>query len=273
MSTKALLTAGLLLWSLPATAADTLAPHRALYALSLAKSDASSGPNAVRGQLYYAQDDSCEAWTSDRRFAVAYSYPDGGDNDGEQSRYTSYESKDGKHFNFSGEHRQAGEDQPSVWRGTVMPRKGGAARAAYSIPDDLSFDLPRGYYLPAAFTQALIAKARAGETSLSGTVFDGTDINGPVLMSAFIGKAVTAEERAALAKGAQIDAGLLAPEAWHVRLALFPVTEDDDITPFYEVQMVLHANGVVSHALDIYKGFTLEETLTALEKLPRRSCD
>ncbi len=256
-----------LLCAAPAHAAD-LASHRALYSFRLASSDPSSGPDAARGQMYYAQDDACDAWTVDRRFAMSYSYPEAADNDAESSKYTAYEGKDGKRFDFSAVHQQAGEEADE-WRGTVVQQKDGAAKARYSIPENLSFDLPRGYYLSTAFTAALIEKARAGEHSFSGVVFDGTDINGPVLMSAFIGKRVPPAE---FAKGAHIDASLLAPEAWHVRLALLPVDEDDDITPFYEIDMVLHANGVVSHAFDVYKGFTIEESLTALEKLPPRPC-
>jgi hypothetical protein len=44
------------------------------------------------------------------------------------------------------------------------------------------------------------------------------------------------------------------------------------MTPSYEMDMILHDNGVVSWSLVDYKSFRVEQKLLALEKLPPKKC-
>ena len=150
----------------------------------------------------------------------------------------------------------------------------GAAKAVYSRPDSLKYDLPAGYLLPTAHTIEVIRHARAGDHFFSVVMFDGTDADGPVEIGTFIGKKVTAEELKKIAAGNnKIDAALLTPEAWHVRMAVFPLKDTEESAPAYEMEMILHANGVISYALIDYKTFVIEQNLTALEKLPTKKCN
>ncbi len=112
-------------------------------------------------------------------------------------------------------------------------------------------------------------------------LFDGTDAEGPVEVNAIITKAATPEELAAIGKTAdgkvdpRIDAALASAPAWHVRMAVFPLYPkegQDGSTPSYEMDMLLHDNGVVSDAVVEYQQFKLAQKLTALEALPPANC-
>jgi hypothetical protein len=64
----------------------------------------------------------------------------------------------------------------------------------------------------------------------------------------------------------------MTPDAWHVRMAVFPLKDVAESTPVYEMEMILHDNGVISHALVDYKSFVIEQNLAALEKIPAKKC-
>ena len=159
-------------------------------------------------------------------------------------------------------------------RGSVEAAAEGAARAVYSRPDGLVYDLPEGYLLPTAHTIEVIRHARAGDKFYSASLFDGTDADGPVEVGAFIGKKVASDEMKKIsAADENIDAALLSPDAWHIRMAVFPLKNDEESTPSYEMDLIMHDNGVVSYAQVVYKTFRVEQKLTALEKLPAKGCN
>ncbi|MBI3441665.1 MAG: DUF1849 family protein [Proteobacteria bacterium] len=258
--------------SLAGAAPVNIATHRALYDFDLAYADLGIGLNGVKGQMYFEQDDTCDAWTTDRRFTTQYQYADRTP-DEDSSHYTSFESKDQKQFSFSSERHENGE-MVELLRGSVEKNvSDGTARAVYSRPGNISYDLPKGYLLPTLHSIEVIRQARAGRKFFNAVLFDGTDADGPVEINVFIGKKVTAAEIQKIAKGNKtIDARLLTPDAWHIRMAVFPLKNREDMLSAYEMEMIMHDNGVVSDALVDYKTFRVEQKLTALERLPPRKC-
>ena len=249
-----------------------LASHKALYDYKMVSVESGAGVSGIKGKMYFEQDDACDAWTTDQRFTTEYQYPERRPllNN---SHYVAWESKDGKTFQFSSERQENGIMTEQL-RGSVERSAEGATQALYSRPEDLSFDLPNGYVLPTFHTEEIIRLAQKGEKLFNAVMFDGTDADGPVEMNAFIGKKATEEEikKYAAAASGKTDATLLTPDAWHIRLALFPMDEKDLISPSYEMDMVLHDNGVVSYAIVDYRTFKVEQTLAALEKLPVKEC-
>lgn len=247
------------------------AAHKALYNLKMVAVETSAGITGVSGQMYYEQDDTCDAWTSEHRFATEYQYPERRPVKN-TNHYVSWEAKDGNNFYFNSE-RQEGRDTTELLRGSVQKNSDGTGKAVYARPGSTSYDLPKGYILPMAHTNELIRRARSGEKFFDAVLFDGTDEGGPVEINTFIGKKVSAEEIKTLAeKNNKIDQELLVPEAWRVRMAVFPLEDKENMSPSYEMNMILHANGVVSYALVDYKNFEVEQSLSALEKLPTKPC-
>jgi hypothetical protein len=248
-----------------------LAVHQALYDFKLFSAAPSAGINAVRGRMYFEQDDACDAWTTDRRFTTEYQYVDD-PADTDASHYVAFESKDRQQFSFSSERQENGEMTEQL-RGSVEIAPDGTAKAVYARPDDLGYDLPKGYLFPARHTMEIIRHARAGDKFFSAVLFDGTDADGPVEVGAFIGKKAAADEIKKIAgANKNIDASLLTPDAWHIRMAVFPLKNREESAPAYEMDVIMHDNGVVSYARVVYKTFSVEQRLKALEKLPPKKC-
>ncbi len=258
----------------PAAGGD-IAAHKALYAFKMVSVEPGIQLSGISGKMYYEQDDVCDAWTTDNRYTLEYHYAEG------QplitaSHFVSWEAKDGTRFSFNSERQEAGE-VTELLRGSAVREEGGAGKAAYVRPEDLSFDLPEGYFLPMAHTFEMIRRAKAGERFFSGVLFDGTDAEGPVEVNTFIGKKATAEEIAAHLKdnekvNEKISGALLTPDAWHVRIAVFSLKEKEAISPVYEMDTILHDNGVISWSLVNYKTFKIEQKLSALEEIPAKAC-
>lgn len=268
----ALLAAALLAGSEPALAENAMASHKALYDFRLVSAEAGAGINGVQGKMYFEQDATCDAWTTEHRFTTEYQYaerPSGVD----ASHYVAFESMDQKTFSFSSE-RQENGDTTEQLRGSVERAEDGSGKAVYSRPDDVRYDLPKGYLLPTTHTLAVISHARAGDKFFSAVLFDGTDEDGPVEVGTFIGKKVTEAELKKIAgSNPKIDVTLLTPDAWHIRMAVFPLKDVAESMPAYEMEMIMHDNGITSYALVDYKTFAVEQNLAALEKIPAKKCD
>lgn len=251
--------------------AGAIALHKALYDFRLSSVQSGAGISGISGKMYYEQDDNCDAWTTDHRFRVEYQYPERRPVEN-TSHYVAFESKDASQFYYSSEREENGT-QVEQLRGAVQSNPDGSAKAAYSRPDNLSYDLPKGYLLPTQHTFETVKHAKSGEKIFNAIMFDGTDADGPVEINSFIGHKLTGDEIKKISDGnAKIDAKLLAGDAWRVRMAVFPLKEDKSMAPAYEMDLVLHENGVVSWSLVDYKSFKVEQKLLALEQLPAKKC-
>lgn len=261
---------------LPPSDADVvMASHKAIYDFRMiGVASGQGGISDIRGSMYYEQDDSCDAWTTDHRFTSDYYSPERPVMRS-NSQYASWESKDGRQLQFSSERQENGESVENL-RGAVERRDDGTATAQYTRPENLSYELPKGYLLPTQQMIETIRHARAGDKFYNVVMFDGTDADGPVEVNTFIGKPATPEEIAAIrANSDKIDAHLLAAPAWHVRMAVFPLYPKDGVDgslPSYEMDLILHDNGVISDAVVDYKQFKVGQKLTALESFSPKPC-
>lgn len=257
--------------AIKATPPGEVARHKAIYDFDLVSVRSGAGVTDITGKMYYEQDDNCEAWTTDHRFQVEYQYPERPSVEN-TSHYVAFESKDAKQFYYSSEREENGRKVQQV-RGAVDPNTDGTARAAYSRPENLSYDLPKGYMLPTQHTNEIIRHARAGDPFFNAVMFDGTDADGPVVVNAFIGKQLTAQDLGKIYAGKdEIDPSLLSGEAWRVRLSVFPLKEEKEMTSAYDMDLVLHDNGIVSWSLVDYHAFKVEQKMLALQKLPAKKC-
>lgn len=257
--------------SLPDAQDIHMLSHRALYDFRMTSVGTGSGLSDIRGRMFYEQDDACEAWTTDHRFTSEYHYPER-DPMLNTSHYVSWEAKDKSSFQFSSDRQENGAMAEQL-RGAVAQAEDGTAKASFSRPSGLAFDLDKNYYLPTGHTVEIIRHARAHQPFFNGILFDGTDAEGPVEVNVFIGHKASAEEIAAIARRSpRIDAKLLSKDAWHVRMAIFPLADREGMSPTYEMDMILHDNGVVSDAVVDYQLFKVGQRLEALESLPETKC-
>jgi hypothetical protein len=251
----------LLLAAMPATA-QTLAPHRAAYTLSLGtggKGDIA----AIDGVLAIDLTEVCEGWTIAQRMRFRMSESDGNAADTEIV-FSSFESHDGKTYRFSLRTSRDGELVEELrGRASLDPDKGG--KAEFQLPET-TMDLPPGTMFPTAHSLLLLNLAAGGEKLVSRAVFDGATLDGALDVSALIGSALAGE-------------ALLGPNTptvgnragWRVRMAYFNADEQTGV-PSYETSMRMLDNGVAADYTFEYPEFTMKAKLERIEALPKPRC-
>lgn len=253
----------------PGDIADMLVPHKALYDIDLVSTRSGSQVINISGKMYYEWRPSCDAWTTDHRFSLVYEYAD---SPGMRvlSDFSTYEPFDGKSLDFASRRQRDGELYQEL-RGHAEIEPGKAGEAVYSLPEGLSFDLSPDTLFPMAHTIEMVRQAQQGEKFFSAQVFDGSDDEGPIEINTFIGEKVNAMKMIQPSK--DVDMTLLNSPAWKVRMAVFPLANDDQTSSDYEMSMIFHDNGVISDMLIEYDDFSVTQKLVALERLPEdKSC-
>ncbi|MGH1402686.1 MAG: EipB family protein [Alphaproteobacteria bacterium] len=239
-------------------------PHKALYDIYLSSKKSSAKVANIHGKMVYEWQPSCDAWVSSHHFDVTYEYVET-----PAMRITSdfstYESFDGKDFNFTSQRKREGLVFEEL-RGNVRVQEEMSYpnEAVYSIPEDLVFDLPEGTLFPMAHTLDVMDKINAGQKFYNATMFDGSDEDGPVNINSFVGKPTTFTPDEEHQK--HIDAALIKNKAWKLRLAFFPLNRFEE-TSDYEMSVVFHENGVISDMEIEYDSFSVVQKLVAIEKL------
>src|SRR6266852_6762075 len=86
-------------------AAVEIAPHRALYSMTLGTAKPNSGVVAARGSMVFEWGETCDGWTVEQRYKLRLRYGEasagGGAGDGEieiSSNFVTWESKDGLRY-------------------------------------------------------------------------------------------------------------------------------------------------------------------------------
>ena len=264
-----LLACAVFLTPVPGWAASAgLAPHKAIYDIKMVSRHSGAQVLNISGQMMFEGKITCDAWTTDHRFKLLYEYADAVPMR-ITSDFSTYESMDGKDFSFTSRRERNGELFEEV-RGHAILDKDNKGEALFSLPDGLKFDLASGTMFPISHTQALLQNVNAGKKFFSTTVFDGSDQDGPVEINAFIGKPV-ANIKSILSPVEAIDKMLVASPAHNVRMAFFPLNRQESEAD-YEMDIVLHDNGIISDMLVDYGDFSVTQKLVALEKLDVPAC-
>jgi len=258
------LVTGLVAVATTATGGAEIAPHRALYSMSLGSARNDSGVVDARGTMDYEWGETCDGWTIEQRYRLKMRYGETPDVD-IVSSFVTWESKDGLRYRFNQKQSRNGELDQDI-RGEAKldaPGKGGDVEFTKPKPQTLKLD--PGVLFPSAHTILLIDKAREGETFLSHQVFDGATDENAVQVSAAIGTKVTADPAAVKLSP------LLQRPGWRVRLAFFPVDAHIE-KPDYELGMRLLDNGVSQDMLIDYGDYSIKAKLDDIEPLGKPSC-
>ena len=262
-----LLTIALLTVTSPAMATGALAPHKALYNIEMVSKRSSSQVLNIHGQMFFSLTPSCEAWTTDHRFNLYYEYADSAPMQ-ITSDFTTYEPLDGNSFDFNSRRKRDGELYQEL-RGTALRDDKGGSRVTYTEPAGLTFDVPSGGLFPMAHTVAMMNNIHEGKKIFNAVVFDGSDEEGPLEINTVVGKAVNV--MATMQPGPTIDTTLVNSPARRVRMAFFPLNNDNEASD-YEMNVVLHDNGVISDMLVDYGEFSVSQKLIALDKIALPTC-
>jgi hypothetical protein len=247
--------------------AASLTPYKALYTVQLTDTKGATDIIDIQGKMMYQLGQSCEQTVTDHHYILTYYYPDSVPMR-ISSDFSMAESHKGGQFDFTARRRRDGVLYEELrGRAVVDPKKGG--EAIYTDPEDMRFDLPPDTRFLAGQTAILISAAQQGQKFLSFPLFDGSDKDGPLDVTALISSVPTSYTPPG---GPNIDATLLTKQAWRVHLAFFSRLEPQE-TSDYEMTITLHANGVISSSDITYPDYTVKETLTALKPQESSPCD
>jgi hypothetical protein len=250
-----------------------LAPHRAIYDLSLAYTRGNSQVDGVRGRILYDFDgNACTGYSLDFR---QVSVVDNGEGKVSTSdlRSTTWEGADAKSFTF--------KSQNFLNENLVDAVDGRADRRAKITAVDLhkpqrrKLRLDSRVVFPTEHMVRAIEAGRAGTTILSFPVYDGSDTGDKVFNTlTVVGKTI--------APGKRVPDDAAGKEPKLANLARWPVTisyfakdkasQSGEQTPDYAISFELYENGISRALMLDYNDFVVRGTLTSLELKPPKPC-
>lgn len=250
-----------------------LAPHRAIYELSLATTrGGGSGVTSVAGRMAYDLTGStCEGYTQGMRFVTRMTNQSG-NIIVTDLRSSTWEDGAAKRFRFdSSQHRD--EKSTEATAGDAVRPGAGDIKVELTKPAKRNISLPSRVHFPVQHTIAMLLAAKAGKTSFRADLYDGSEKGEKVYDTvAAIGRV----QPAANSKLPPIKYGerLTGQKAWPVSIAYFePGSDRSDALPIYEMAFLMFENGVSRSLYIDYGEFALQGELTELMFYDPSKCD
>jgi len=240
-----------------------IAPHQAIYKLSLETVRASGKVTDAGGSMFLEIAESCGRWRTQQRIRLRISDRRGRNTDIATS-FTSSEAKNGLNYRFNSQTTRNGKVAEDVRGRASLSQRGGAGIAVFSRPRPRRVPLPAGTLFPTAHMRLLIDSAKAGKRLVWRVVFDGATDDGPYEVNALIA-------RRAGADAVPPKPPLANRPFWPMRVAYFS-TDRGDAEPTFEISSGVQDNGVARTMTLDYGDFTLEATLAAIRELPKPRC-
>lgn len=244
--------------------AASIAPHIAVYDITLSKLRADRSVTHASGRIELELSDGCDGWLTTQRTHLFMSDSAGQPIDTGWI-FTAWEAKDGLTYRFEVKRLTTGGELEEI-RGKAQlagPNQGGSV--TYSMPEAESRTLPPGTMFPAQHNLDIMRAAAADEFLLWREVFDGAGEEGLFGINAAVLQEVPAERtsfESPLIEGVP---------SWRVHLAYYP--EDGQASePNYQQGQRLYANGIVDELEFDYSDFALSAKLKSLEALPDADC-
>lgn len=252
----------------PALFAADIAPHRALYSLTLGSAKSNSGVVGASGGMVYEWGETCDGWTVEQRFHLRLQYAEQAGVE-VSSTLVTWESKDGLRYRFNERRLRNGEPDEEVRGDARLDGPGQGGVAEFVRPEAATIALTPGVLFPTAHTLFLIDRARAGDSFVARSVFDGATVENASQITAVIG---AEQAPSASATGDKLlDNPLLQRPSWRMRLAFFPADGKSE-QPDYELGMRLLDNGVSQDMSLDYGDYVIRAKLDEIEALPKPSC-
>lgn len=251
-----------------------IAPHQAVYDITLVHANSGSGITDMSGRMVYElRGDACSGFTQKMRFVTRIT-----DSSGSQQindlRSSTWEGAGFERMHF--DLKQYRNDR------LTDSTKGDAGRSGAGFapvdvqlekPQKKSFQLAKGVYFPMQHSIALINAARAGQRHFSAKIYDGSDKGEKVfLTSAYIGQRLP---KGTVAVPAEINSELARRSlpVWPVSISFFePGQAHTDAVPSYELSFRFLENGVSTRLLMDYGDFSVRGELQRLELFDTPEC-
>jgi hypothetical protein len=260
--------AALPLWTASAQAAGegiVLAPHRAVYEMSLSAARGGSGIAAVTGRMVYDLTGSaCEGYTQNMRF-VTQMVNQGGNAVITDLRSSSWEDGRGRRFRFNSSQFR-GEKATEITAGdAARTNAADDIKVELTKPAKKDLSLPARVYFPIQHSIAVLNAAKKSKLLFRADLYDGSEKGEKVYDTvSVISKIVPAggnRKLPAVKNAERLDR--LA--AWPVSISYFePGSEKTDAVPVYELSFLFFENGVSRKLLIDYGEFAIRGELTQI---------
>lgn len=271
--------AGLMPMLAPATAqtagaAAVLAPHRAIYDMTLDKSRNGSSISAVKGRMVYELTGSaCDGYTQSMRFVTEMSSGEGTATTSDL-RSSSWEDAAGTRFRFNSTQLRDDKDAESTAGDAKRDGFNATLDVALTAPDKKSIELKPKTYFPVQHSIALLEAAKAGKPVFRADLYDGSEQGQKVYdTNSLIGQPVKPKVHQALApvKNAEKLAGMA---AWPVSISYYELdAEKQDAVPVYELGFLYYENGVSRKLVIDYGEFAIRGDLAEITFFDASKCD
>src|SRR5262245_4859088 len=251
-----------------------LAPHRAVYELTLSATRGGAGVSSVAGRMVYDLVGSpCDGYTQNMRFVTRMVHQSGSTTVSDL-RSNTWEDAVGKRFRFDSS--QFRDDKSAEMTAGDASRLGATEGVKVDLtkPAKRTISLPSGAYFPIQHTFALIQAAKGGKSSFRADLYDGSEKGEKVYDTvSALGRAQAPGGNRKLPDVTGSDR-LNALPAWPVSIAYFePRSDSVDALPVYEISFLMFENGV-SRKLHIdYGDFALDGDLTEIAFHEPSKCD
>jgi len=243
--------------------APGLLSHRAVYSLSRHIGSTVSDITGVKGRLEITFEVACDGWRMEQYIGFRLYHAEGAGLE-HVAQLSGWESADGSDYWFSTRSYQDRELLEEIGGVARIDEPGGSGETRFAKPTKERRPLPPGTIFPARHLVDLIAAARAGKQHLARTVFDGSTLDSPYEITAFIGG-----ERAP--GGENLPQAVSEKRSWSFRLAYFKHAAIQP-SPEFEMSAILYENGVAGDMIYDYGDFSIDVKLRELEALPVQKC-
>lgn len=272
MPIRACLVLAVAAFALPAhvAAASPLAPHHAVYDLSLSSQTGDLGD--VEGRIALdLSNATCGVYDLDYRFVARFRQDQ--DVTLTDQRTISTEDETGEAFRFTTKTFVDGSPEKEI-RGEAR-REGDGTRVSMEKPEAKSFTLPLSRF-PLQHTAELIAKAEAGESIVETKLFDGDDDAQKLLTTtSVIGpneavappppKAPAPSKDAAGPPAPDVRQSLAGLRSWRISESYYNQDSDPDGLPVFRTSYVLYENGVSDDLMLDFGTYVLAGSLSTLD--------
>lgn len=259
--------------SIAAAKGNGLAPHRAVYDISLVDARPGAGISELTGRMVYELTGShCAGYTQKMRFVTRTTNQEG-ETSITDMRTSSWEDASGTRFRFeNSQYRDQKRVEQTVGE-AVRRTNSGEIRVELTRPKKRVIKLPVDTMFPIQHSSKLLEMARTGQTVLSTDLFDASEKGEKTYAtSAYIGARRPAGYNSKLPpvpNGEVLD-GLA---AWPIALGYYEKgTENEDAVPSYELSFIYFENGVSRRLLIDYGSFSIRGELRELTMLDPVPC-
>lgn len=265
------------LWAAPSSAitpkpiAD-LAPHRAVYEMTLGDSRSGSTVSGLRGRMVFEfSGNECDGYTVNMRLVTRIT-----DRSGRAMvsdlRSSTWEGGDAEKFRFNSS-QYVNQQLNEAARGSASRDEGGK-QIVVSVekPKEEKLELPGSVMFPAQHARAILQAAMKGRQVLNAELYEGSDKGVKVYRTtAFIGKELPPGADKKLEKVENGDV-LEKLQSWPISVGYYDDNGAAEEMPSYELGYRYYANGVSRRLTIDYGDFSIQGELRSIEFLNQDAC-